>query len=68
MVSATHEKVVALAQIPIPKLIEELWRTVKKVVIEQYFKFLGLEGEDLDVRVAVDILKNYPHSEHVEVE
>jgi len=30
MIAATHERVVALAQIPIPKLIEELWRTVKK--------------------------------------
>lgn len=68
LIQATHEKVVALSQIPIPKLIEELWRTVKKTIIETYFRFLGLEDEDVDVRVACDIIKNYPNSNDIETE
>ena len=68
IITATHEKVLALAQIPIPKLIEELWRTVKKSVIEAYFRLLGLDDEDVDVRVACDIIKCYPNSGDIESE
>jgi len=68
LITTTHEKVVALAQTPIPRLIEDLWRTVKKAIIETYFRFLGLDQEDVDVRMACDILKSYPHSEELEEE
>jgi len=68
LISTTHEKVVALASLPIHELIEDLWRNVKRAIIETYFRFLGLEDEDVDVRVCMDILKHFPQSVDIETE
>jgi len=68
LISTAHEMVVSLSKMSVPVLIEELWRTVKKGIIEAYFRFLGLEDEDVDVRVMADIMKNYPNSNDIETE